>query len=69
MPNATSLNDVTPLASEERDLETLADEALEDARLLPHGPSRAEGMRKAGLLRNAAHMRGIIFAAKGRPRK
>lgn len=56
-------------ASERQDWETLADEALEDARLLPRGPLRAEALKKAGALRNAAHACGISFATKGRPRK
>jgi hypothetical protein len=44
-------------------------EALEIARSLPHGPARAEALKKAGLLRNQADLRGISFAKKGRPRR
>ena len=46
-----------------------ADEALEDARRLPHGPERKEALKTAGMLRYAADQYGIIFATKGRPRK
>jgi hypothetical protein len=46
-----------------------ADDALEEARKMPHGPERTEALKKAGLLRNAADAYGIIFAPKGRPRK
>lgn len=50
-------------------LDSEADDALEDARRMPHGPARKEALRTAGLLRNAAYQYGIIFATKGRPRK
>lgn len=50
-------------------LHAKADEALEDARRLPHGPERKEALKTAGMLRNAADQYGIIFAPKGRPRK
>ncbi len=46
-----------------------ADEALEDARRLPHGVARTEALKKAGTLRNAADTYGLIFARKGRPPK
>jgi hypothetical protein len=46
-----------------------ADDALEEARGMPPGPERTEALKKAGLLRNAADVYGIIFAAKGRPPK
>ncbi|MDO8978572.1 MAG: hypothetical protein Q7V17_04990 [Afipia sp.] len=46
-----------------------ADEALEDARQLPHGAARTEALRKAGMLRNAADKHGLVFAPKGRPAK
>lgn len=46
-----------------------ADDALEAARQLPHGPARVEALKKAGLARSAADKLGLIFAAKGRPRK
>jgi len=44
-------------------------EALETARSLPHGPARAEALKKAGLLRHQADLRGISFAKKGRPKR
>lgn len=50
-------------------LDTKADDALENARRLPHGPERKEALKTAGMLRNAADQYGIIFAPKGRPRK
>lgn len=46
-----------------------ADEALEDARKLPHGAARTEALKKAGTLRNTADTYGLIFAQKGRPPK
>lgn len=46
-----------------------ADEALEDARRLPHGAARTEALKKAGMLRNTADKHGLIFAPKGRPPK
>jgi len=52
-----------------RDLDVEADEALEVARLMPGGQEKADALKKAGLLRNAADARGISFAKRGRPRK
>jgi hypothetical protein len=49
------------------DVEALA--ALEEAREMPHGPERTEALKKAGLLRNAADSKGIVFARRGRPTK
>ncbi|MES2752431.1 MAG: hypothetical protein V4661_13770 [Pseudomonadota bacterium] len=46
-----------------------ADDALEEARSMPPGPERTEALKKAGMLRNAADVYGIIFASKGRPPK
>lgn len=46
-----------------------ADEALEDARRLPHGTARTEALKKAGRLRNTADKHGLVFAPKGRPAK
>lgn len=54
---------------EQNDPDASALEALENARAMPHGPARTEALKKAGLLRNAADLRGIAFAKKGRPRK
>jgi hypothetical protein len=44
-------------------------EALEAARAMPHGPARTEALKKAGLLRHQADLRGLVFAKRGRPRK
>ena len=51
-----------------RDLEAEAVTALEEARSMPPGPERTRAMKKAGKLRNAADLRGIVFAKRGRPR-
>jgi hypothetical protein len=51
------------------DLEADALAALEEARMLPHGPERTEAMKKAGILRNAADLQGVFFARRGRPAK
>lgn len=50
-------------------LHAKADDALEDACKLPHGQERSDALKKAGLLRNAADVHGIVFARKGRPPK
>jgi hypothetical protein len=36
---------------------------------MPAGPEKTEALRRAGMLRNAADVRGFIFAKRGRPRK
>jgi hypothetical protein len=41
------------------DLDAQADEALEPARKLPHGPARSEAMRKARQLRRVAAAKGV----------
>lgn len=51
------------------DLETEAMSALEAARVMAPGPERTEAMKRAGILRNAADLRGILFAKRGRPQK
>jgi hypothetical protein len=51
------------------DLEADALAALEEARMMPHGPERTEAMKKAGILRNAADLQGVFFARRGRPAK
>jgi hypothetical protein len=51
------------------DLDSQAQLALDEARALPPGPEKTEALRKAGLLRNAADIRGFIFAKRGRPSK
>jgi hypothetical protein len=57
------------MASDERDLDAEASEALEAARAMPNGTAKAEALKKAGLWRKAADARGITFAQRGRPRK
>jgi len=49
------------------DLDAQALAALQDARAMPPGPERHEAMKKAGRLRNAAELKGIVFAPLGRP--
>jgi hypothetical protein len=55
----------------ELDLDEPAKVALDEARALPPGPQKTEALRKAGHLRNAADVRGFVFAKGGwtlRPR-
>ena len=51
------------------DLEAEALIALEEARAMVPGPERTEAMKRAGILRNAADLRGLFFAKRGRPAK
>jgi hypothetical protein len=51
------------------DLETEALAALEVARATPPGPERMEAMRRAGILRNAADMQGLLLPKLDRPPK
>jgi hypothetical protein len=44
-----------------RDLAAEAMAALEQARKVPPGPERTEALKKAGLLRNSADIRGLII--------
>jgi hypothetical protein len=53
----------------ELDLGAEAFAALEEARAMPPGPERTKAMKKAGNLRNAADLLGIVFAKRGRPAK
>ena len=39
------------------------------ARAMQAGPERTAAMKKAGILRNAADLHGIVFARRGRPPK
>jgi hypothetical protein len=57
------------LQDQDGDPEAHALEALEEARAMPHGTARTEALKKAGLLRKAADLRGLTFAKKSRPRK
>ncbi len=43
------------------DLEAEALAALEQARTMPPGPERNEAMKQAGILRNAADLKGIFL--------
>jgi hypothetical protein len=43
--------------------------ALDEARAMPRGPERTAAMKKAGILRSAADLRGIVFAKRRRPAK
>jgi hypothetical protein len=58
-----------PLHRPDQNLEAEALAALEEARALPHSPERRRAMQKAGNLRNAADLLGIVFAKRGRPAK
>jgi hypothetical protein len=54
------------------DWDAKAIEALEKARAMPPGQEKTEALKKAGMLRNAADIRGIFFcearqAAEVRP--
>ena len=51
------------------DLEAEALAALETARALPHGPERTEAMKRAGILRNAVDIQGLLSPKRGRPAK
>ena len=51
------------------DFEADADQALAAARKMSPGPQRIEALKKAGQLRNAADVYGVIFAKRGRPAK
>jgi len=51
------------------DWDAKAIEALEAARLMPPGPEKSEALKKARMLRNAADIRGLFFAKRGRPPK
>jgi hypothetical protein len=50
-----------------RDLETEALAALEAARKMAPGPERTEAMKRAGILRNAADMQGLLSPKRERP--
>jgi hypothetical protein len=51
------------------DLDAQAQIALEEAREMKPGPERAEAMKRAGILRNAADLQGLFVAKRGRPPK
>jgi hypothetical protein len=51
------------------DLDAQAQVALDEAQAMPPGAQKTEALRKAGTLRNAADIRGFLFAKRGRPPK
>jgi hypothetical protein len=51
------------------DLEVEALAALEKARAMPNGPERTEAMKRAGILRNAVDIQGLLIPKRGRPPK
>jgi len=51
------------------DLEAEALAALEEARAKAPGPERTEALKRAGILRNAVDMQGVLLAKRGRPPK
>jgi hypothetical protein len=51
------------------DLDADALMALEQARRMEPGPKRAEAMKRAGILRHTADLRGPFLPKRGRPRK
>jgi hypothetical protein len=53
----------------DHDLEAEAEAALDEARAMPHGPERTKALKKAGSLRNAADLVGLVLAGRGRPSK
>ncbi len=53
----------------DHDLEAEAEAALEEARAMPHGPERTKALKKAGNLRNAADLVGLVLAKRDRPSK
>jgi hypothetical protein len=50
-------------------LDAQAYEALEAARAMPYESERSEALKRAGLLRKAVDVRGIVVTKRGRPRK
>jgi hypothetical protein len=52
------------------DLDIQAQIALNEARAMPAGPEKTEALRRAGMLRNAADVRGFfLLSAAGRARR
>jgi hypothetical protein len=64
-----SMTDKKPRRLIDHEVEAEALAALEEARALPHGPERTRAMKRAGSLRNAANLVGIVFVKRGRPAK
>ena len=55
--------------NQDNDLDAQAQAALDEARAMPPGPKKTEALREARTLRNAADVRGFIFAKLGSPPK
>jgi hypothetical protein len=53
--------------AENRDWDALAQEALDEARKMPHGAARTEALKKAGQLRLAADMRQLLTTKPTKP--
>ena len=51
------------------DLEIEALAALDMARKMAPGPARTEAMKRAGILRNAADLQGLLSPKRERPSK
>jgi hypothetical protein len=51
------------------DLDAEARMALSEARAMQPGPERSEAMKRAGVLRNEAAKRGMVWPKLGRPLK
>jgi hypothetical protein len=53
--------------AENHDWDALAQEALDEARKMPHGAARTEALKKAGQLRLAADMRQLLTTNPTKP--
>ena len=53
--------------AENHDWDALAQEALDEARKMPHGAARTEALKKAGQLRLAADMRQSLTTTPTKP--
>jgi hypothetical protein len=53
--------------AESHDWHARAEEALDEARKLPHGAARTEALKKAGQLRLAADMRQLLTTRSTKP--
>jgi hypothetical protein len=54
-------------SAENHDWDARAQEALDEARKLPHGAERTEALRKAGQLRLAADMKQMLATRPNEP--
>jgi hypothetical protein len=53
--------------ADNHDWDARAQEALDEARKMPHGPARTEAMKKAGQLRLAADMKESLSTRPVKP--